>query len=189
MFKELGVFFKSWLRSPLQIGAIFPSSRDLAKAIVEQIPDEDDGLIIELGAGTGAITQALLDSGIDPQRLIIIERDDNFFLYLKKKFPELLIINGSAEHLEELLDFKNHRVQAIVSSLPFMSMKQFQQWAIIKPCFRVLGYNAPFIQFTYSFSSPLPYKDFNLSAELKKRVFTNFPPASIWVYKNLYRNI
>src|SRR5258708_5267818 len=86
-----GVFLARWLRAPHKIGALTPASRYLARAMADQVAP-DQGLVIELGAGTGNVTQALLDAGLPPDRLIVVERDPAFYILLKQRFPFLKIL-------------------------------------------------------------------------------------------------
>ncbi len=75
-------FLAAWVRAPLRMGAIIPSSKSLARAMAKQVDPDQPGMVIELGAGTGAITQALLDSGLAPSRMLVIERDPQLQLLL-----------------------------------------------------------------------------------------------------------
>ncbi len=75
-------FLAAWVRSPLKIGALLPRSRGLANAMAAEVDVKKPGVIIELGGGTGAVTHALLASGIPPERLVVIERDRKLHVIL-----------------------------------------------------------------------------------------------------------
>ncbi|HZD25941.1 MAG TPA: rRNA adenine N-6-methyltransferase family protein, partial [Alphaproteobacteria bacterium] len=81
------VFLSRWLRAPLSTGAVTPSGRALARLMAAQIDPEADGHVIELGAGTGAITRALLDAGVDCRRLVLIEKDPVLHGLLSRRYP------------------------------------------------------------------------------------------------------
>jgi phospholipid N-methyltransferase len=89
------VFFSKWLKSPLSVASVTPSSTQLAKAMASGLPD-NEGLVIELGGGTGPITHALLEAGVRPDHLVVIERDPHFHRYLQQRFPGINVVCGDA---------------------------------------------------------------------------------------------
>src|SRR5215472_14154399 len=84
---ELGVFLGRWLKAPHRIGALAPSSRHLGRAMAHQVVSAGPGPIIELGGGTGSVTKALLEAGIAPERLVVVERDEKLHRILREPFP------------------------------------------------------------------------------------------------------
>src|SRR5262252_3352119 len=93
------LFLKRWLRRPLAMGAVVPSGRLLAEAIARTAMREiegRDGHVVELGAGTGEVTKALLAGGIAPDRLALVERDPEFAKFLRSHFPGPKIVEGDA---------------------------------------------------------------------------------------------
>jgi len=178
------LFFRLWLKDPFRIGAIAPSSRDLARAMASLVPDSQHYPIVELGGGTGVITQALLDRGIPAQKLIVVERDPTLHDLLQKRFPAVNVVQGDAAHLGALLHPHGiSKVSTVVSGLPLLVFRKSVQQEIIAAAFAVLERGAPFIQFTYGPFSPLPRKELGLVGRVRKRVLNNLPPASIWVYQ------
>jgi phosphatidylethanolamine/phosphatidyl-N-methylethanolamine N-methyltransferase len=180
---ESKLLFKLWLKEPLKIGAVVPSSRDLAEAMARLVPARRSSPVIELGAGTGVVTDALLEAGIAADDLVVVERDDTLYRLLIDRYPQLKIVQGDAAALVEALKpIGIDRASAVVSSLPILSMRKPVQQAIVEQSFALLEPGAPFIQFTYGLFSPLPRREFGLSGQVKDRVFTNLPPASVWLY-------
>jgi phosphatidylethanolamine/phosphatidyl-N-methylethanolamine N-methyltransferase len=178
------LFFRLWLKDPFKIGAIAPSSPDLARAMASLVPDSQHYPIVELGGGTGVITQALLNRGIPPQKLIVVERDPTLHDLLQKRFPSVNVVQGDAAHLGALLHPHGiSKVSTIVSGLPLLVFRKSVQQEIIAAAFAVMERGAPFIQFTYGPFSPLPRKELGLVGRVRKRVLNNLPPASIWVYQ------
>lgn len=178
------LFFRLWLKDPFKIGAIAPSSRDLARAMAKLVPESLHYPIVELGGGTGVVTQALLERGIAPSKLFVVERDPTLHELLQKRFPELNIVQGDAAHLGALLHPHGiSKVSAVVSGLPLLTFRKSVQHEIIMAAFALLERGAPFVQFTYGPFSPLPRKEFGLVGRVRKRVLNNLPPASIWVYQ------
>ncbi len=190
MRSERGLVFKMWLKNPRGIGAIAGSSPDLARAMARQIPKDDiqkdDGWVVELGGGTGAVTKAILESGVARDRLLVVERDPTLHDFLTNRYPDIRILLGDAQELPSLLRLhKIGKVDAIVSSLPLLAMKKSQRCEIALAAFSSLAPGRPFIQFTYGWLSPLPRRRLGIEGKVQERVMQNLPPASVWVYKSL----
>lgn len=182
MSGELLIFLKRWLKDPLKIGAIAPSSRELATAMARLVPPESTAAVIELGGGTGVITQALLDAGVSAKRLIVVERDEALHALLTKRFRDVRILLGDAADLRALLEpLGVAQVGAVVSGLPLLAMRESVRDRIIESSFALLAPGAPFIQFTYGLTSPIP-PGLGIRGEMKRRILHNLPPASVWLY-------
>ncbi len=177
------VFLKALLKSPLRVGAIAPSGERLALAMARLVPLRSELPVVELGGGTGAITETLLRR-IPAERLIVLERDPDLARHLRRKFPTLTVIQGDARQLRHHLRALGiGRVGAVVSGLPMVAMPKRVQRDVLNAAFSVMGPGAPFIQFTYSLFSPLPRREFGITGRPVARVLQNVPPASVWVYR------
>ncbi|HEV2674862.1 MAG TPA: hypothetical protein VGV37_10000 [Aliidongia sp.] len=180
-------FFLQWLRAPGRMGAVVPSSRRLADAMARQIPSEarhDTAPVVELGGGTGSITRGILDSGIPPHRLIVLERDQRLADLLAKRFRGIIVLCGDAQDLQSLLaDRGITRVAAVVSGLPLLLFPEEARKQVVDACFAVLAPGRPLVQFTYGFNAPLPPHEHHLHARRVARVFRNVPPAFVWTFR------
>jgi len=178
------IFAKEIFAHPARVGAIFPSSKGLAKEMAQQIvlPVPADKFILELGAGTGVMTQALINHGIPSKQIIAVERAKNLAQHLEQRFPESQIIQGDAQHLSELLQNKAHQIGAVVSSLPLRSLPSEMVSAIGDQLADILEKDTPFIQFTYSFSNEHTAPSPHLKPQHTKRIWFNVPPARVEVY-------
>jgi|CXWL01.1.fsa_nt_gi phosphatidylethanolamine/phosphatidyl-N-methylethanolamine N-methyltransferase len=180
-------FIAAWLRSPLKIGAALPSSRTLARAMAAQVDLSREGGVIELGAGTGVVTQALLEAGIANDKLLVIERDKKLHALLHSIFHDLKVLCADAMELEEVI--KNagmKKVNAIVSSLPFITMPVAIRHGIQEQMAKAIGDYGIIVQFTYGPKSPInrsELKRYGLIGERVKLVLANVPPAHVWVYR------
>lgn len=187
-FHSLALFIRELIINPLTVGAIIPSSRKLAYRMASFIPDHLDGTILELGAGTGAVTSAILDRGIHPKRIITIERSPDLVRLLKRRFPELTIIHGDARFLKEILNDhfgeKNRDIHIIISSLPLRSLPKSTVRAIENQLDQILSRNGRFIQFTYDIRSniPSPFQQFTRCES--RIVWRNLPPARVDVFQH-----
>jgi len=180
----LGLFLSRWVKAPHRIGAVAPSSRQLARAMARQIDLAEEGPIIELGGGTGSITRALLATGVSRDRLIVVERDPTLAALLRMRFPGVKIMRGDAAELVQLLrPLGISRAAAVVSSLPLLSMPKRLRRRIVEESFAFLGGGAgTFVQFTYGVVSPLG-PELGLLGEVAARVWWNFPPAAVWRFR------
>jgi phosphatidylethanolamine/phosphatidyl-N-methylethanolamine N-methyltransferase len=182
--KTDGVFFARWLRNPRSTASIVPSGAALARLMARQIDPRRPGIVVELGAGTGAITVALLGTGLAPERLIVVERDGVLHRLLQKRFPNLLILRDDAANLgARLADRGIDRVAAVVSSLPFLAMGERQQRTVLAEAHALLDDTGAFIQYTYGPKSPVRREMLEQWGWMATRVGTawlNVPPAVVW---------
>src|SRR5215472_7385643 len=118
------LFLQEWIANPQRTGAVVPSSRKLAAAMAQWLPSDPNSYVLELGPGTGAVTQALLAHGLRQDRLVAIERNPKLAHLLHERFPRAHIITGDAWQLDELLHRRNHPIRhvgAVISSLPLLN--------------------------------------------------------------------
>ncbi len=181
----------AWLRNPLQTGALLPSGSGLAQAMAAQV-EPGRGRVVELGAGTGAISRALIARGLTPQQLVLVEKDPVLFDALKRRFPEAIVLCGDAARLKELLHSAGvGRPGTLVSSLPLLGMRSRTRTRVLSQIFGVLGARGMLVQFTYSPLPPIPdvlVSALGVSGARVARVLWNLPPASVWVYAGRAEN-
>ena len=91
---ESALFFRHWLRHPLEIGAFLPSSAAVGRAMAKAVAFDRPGMVLELGGGTGAVTASLLDTGCAPDRLIVVEREPALAATLRRRFKKLEIVQA-----------------------------------------------------------------------------------------------
>lgn len=180
-------FLKLWLRKPASLGAVLPSSKSLASAMAEQIDPSAPGVVIELGGGTGSITAALLDSGIAPGNIVVLEREAALCRLLRKRFPEVRVIRGDARDLPRLIERAEiSQVKAVVSGLPLLSMPLEVERAVIAAAFKVLPDDGALVQFTYGPRAPVSRAiahGLEIVGERAHWVLDNLPPAAVWHYR------
>ena len=184
--KENVIFFKSLLKSPLKTGAFFPSSKNLAHSIsiFVDIPGEDE-YVVELGAGTGRVTEAILSRGVPEAKLIVFEMQPSLVKFLKKKFPYTTVIEGNVADMMKLLPQQViGKVSTVVSGIPMVNLRFHEQQAIVKSCKDVMKEDGALLQFTYRPGSPLPSNRLGLRQHYLGHVLMNMPPAAIWQYTN-----
>jgi phosphatidylethanolamine/phosphatidyl-N-methylethanolamine N-methyltransferase len=184
------LFLKRWLRRPFAVGAVVPSGRLLAEAMARTTFAEmtgRDGHVIELGAGTGEVTKALLAAGIPAERLALVERDPELASFLRRHFIGPRIVEGDAARLPKILAEQGIRsVSAVVSSLPLLSLPADVVRGIVEGVFDALPRGGALVQFTYGPAQPVPR---TLSQALRlvgthgPRIWRNMPPAVVWTFR------
>lgn len=183
------LFLRRWLRRPFSTGAVVPSGRLLAEAMAattRAVIAGRPGHVIELGAGTGGVTKALLAAGIAAERLVLVERDPEFATFLRRHFDGPRIVEGDAARLPRLLaDHGIAPIAAVVSSLPLLSLPTEVVNGIVAGAFETLPRGAAFVQFTYGPKPPIPraLRDrLHLDGAHGKRIWRNVPPAVVWTF-------
>ena len=180
-------FGSELLNDPRPVGSAMPSSRFLARRIAGFLPQSPEGYVVELGAGTGAITLALLDRGIPADRLVPVERSATMVKLLKRRFPSVNVALGDAAQLRSLLSShlgtKACEVSYVVSSLPLRSLPDEEVTRIVDEIEQVLHKNGKLVQYTYDLRRT-PHR----SLSGFKRCYTtvvwaNFPPARLDVFR------
>ncbi len=184
------LFLKRWLRQPLAMGALVPSGRLLAEAMARATLaalGDHLGHVVELGAGTGQVTKALLAAGIEPHRLALVERDPELARYLRGHFQGPQVIEGNAAVLPGLLVANGvEKVGAVVSSLPLLSLPAEIVHGIVRGVFEALPPDGALIQFTYGPKAPVPRalaERLSLKGESGPRIWRNVPPARVWTFR------
>jgi phosphatidylethanolamine/phosphatidyl-N-methylethanolamine N-methyltransferase len=177
-------FLRSWIEKPLHMGAVMPSGKLLARTMASYVDVESDAPVVELGPGTGAITNALIDRGVDQKRLVLVEYNPGFCALLRDRYPQAQVIQGDAYRLRDSLhEVLAKPASAVVSGLPQVTKPMQTRLRLIRDAFLALAPGAPFVQFTYSVAPPIPRSLPGVSTEASERVWINLPPARVWVYR------
>jgi phosphatidylethanolamine/phosphatidyl-N-methylethanolamine N-methyltransferase len=184
------LFLKRWLARPFAMGAVVPSGPRLTQAMAEttvRCLEGRPGHVIELGAGTGNVTAALLAAGIAPHRLALVERDPVLASFLRANVSGPQIVEGDAAHLPGLLIANGiESVAAVVSSLPLLSLPSEVVNDIVAGIFEVMPAGAAMVQFTYGPSAPVPQPlidRLHLQGTRGARIWRNMPPAVVWTFR------
>ncbi len=177
------LFFKRWVANPFRLGSIVPSGKALARAVAENIQCEAGEYVLEYGGGTGTITAELVKK-VAPEKLVVFELDPDLARHLKKTYPKITVIQGDARKVKDLLPpGVAGNVGSIVCGIPMLLLPDSQQLEICEGMFSVLKANRFFLQFTYSWFSPLPRERLGLSGRRVAFATANVPPASLWRYE------
>jgi phosphatidylethanolamine/phosphatidyl-N-methylethanolamine N-methyltransferase len=177
-----GLFFRRWLANPLQMGSIVPSSPALCKRIVKHTKCAPDEIVVELGAGTGVISQALIDGGLAPTQLYVVEIVPDMADHLRAALPGANVIQGDARELPSLIPQEFHgKIGTVVVGIPLVLLPVAEQARFIN-AIQAVAPGLGFILYSYCATSPLPWKKHGLVPKREAWTPLNFPPASVWRY-------
>lgn len=179
-------FFRSLVAAPRLTGAVAPSGKALARAMAKAVGPARSGLVVELGPGTGPVTRALVERGLDLESLVLVEYDPGFCRMLRNRFERATVIQGDAYDLgRTLASFADRKFVAFVSSLPLLNQPAARRGRLIAEAFDLMGSDGVFVQFTYGLQSPIPWAACagRYVARGGAPVWRNLPPARVWTYR------
>jgi len=175
-----GEFLRGLVDDPKGVSAPTPSGPALSAAIAAKVDLKRPGLVVELGAGTGVITEALVERGIAPSRLVVVESGEFFCKLLKRRFPAAHVVMGDAFCFEDYLP-PSARIAAIVCGVPLLNFPPMMREALIARGLDAQGPGGRFIQLSYGWKPAVPPGP-DLAVK-KSVVWRNLPPAHVWTYR------
>jgi len=179
-------FLRSLAAKPHLTGAVAPSGRALARAMAAAVDPHVPGLIVELGPGTGPVTRALIERGVERRRLVLVEYNPAFCRLLESRFAPARVAEGDAYDLERTLAaFAGETTAAFVSSLPLLIQPPHRRERLLEDAFARMSEGGVFVQFTYGLVSPIPLRALpgRYRAKGGAPIWLNLPPARVWTYR------
>ena len=184
-FDEEIRFFKGWQRDKKGVGALLPTSAITARRMASVI-DTSSGLpVLELGAGTGVITKAIIERGVAPHNLVSIEYASHFCDLLRKRFSGVDVRNGNVFELDTVLaDRRGQIFDSVISAVPMLSFPLERRIALMKALLSRIPRGRPVVQITHGPMSPLPAMPEIYTIAHFDFVMRNLPPAQLWLYRS-----
>lgn len=187
--REQAEFMRAFLRAPAQTGAICPSSRALARAMVAGSRLDQARLVAELGPGTGVFTRVILEA-VGPQtRVFALEINEQAAARLRQRYPQVEVIHDSAEALPRYVEQSGlGHADCVISGLPWAAMSAEAQARIMRNVVAALAPGGVFTTFAYLHARSLPagrryrrllgalFREERVSAV----VWRNVPPALVY---------
>jgi phosphatidylethanolamine/phosphatidyl-N-methylethanolamine N-methyltransferase len=173
-------FFRGWIRNPLAMGAFAPSGKSLAKLMAKGV--RSGCQVIELGAGTGTVSEALLDNGVEPENLYLVERDPQFVKILKRRFPRCHVIAADALDLELQFDATGY-FDYVISGLPLLCFSPDKRYRALHEALSLLKPQGHMHQFTYAGICPVDKElrdAFRVESVLLGIAALNLPPGFVY---------
>jgi phosphatidylethanolamine/phosphatidyl-N-methylethanolamine N-methyltransferase len=179
-------FILEAVSQPRQVGAIAPSSRHLTSAMARWLPADPHSYVVELGPGTGAVTEALIAHGLAEHRLVALEKSPKMAAYLRRRFPRAVIIAGDALEMDVLL--KRHgvptrKIGAFFSSLPLQNFGEAFARQLMQKVHSLLGPTGMFVQYSYRLGKKQSQALADFQPVASDLVWLNLPPARVSVYQ------
>ena len=176
------LFVRRWMANPLQMGSVVPSSPALCRRVVDQVRRGPDEHVVELGAGTGVVSRALLAGGVPPERLTVVEIVPDMARHLADTLPGVDVVQGDARTLPDLLPpGRAGRVGTVVCGIPLVLLPLAEQRRFID-AMAAIAPGRGFLHYSYCITSPLPARKHGLVARREAWTPLNVPPASVWRY-------
>lgn len=174
-------FLRLALRKPREIGAVLPSSRALGRAMAVAASKAHGRPVLELGPGTGVVTAAILKAGVQPRKLVAIERTEELLPDLGRQFPGVHFIGGDAFKVGALLQQSvpewRGQFGAVISSLPLLNFPVALRDQLLQQLAEWMHPDATIIQFSYSLRRSQCFR--GLEEVSSKVVWLNVPPARV----------
>ena len=169
------LFFKAFLKDPCHVGAVYPSSPSLADAMTSFDDFKKCRAIVELGCGTGAITEVILKKMPTNAQYLGVELNRECVSLLRNRFPNVCFFHASAEHLKRYLDDQQiNQVDAIISGLPWATLPVGTQDAIFKQIISSLTPKGTFVTFAYTHAKIMPR-----AIKFKRKLFLCFNKRTV----------
>lgn len=182
-FDDEIIFLKGMISSPDTVGSIIPTSRVTARCMAEQIDLSSNLPVLELGPGTGVITKAILNHGIEPKDLYCVEYSEEFTRRLKIMLPDVQIMNGDAFDLDNVLgDMRDAKFDTIITSMPLLNFSMMARKRLIKDLLNRMPDGRPIILFSYGATAPVPTEGEDFDVTSIRWIIRNVPPARVWAY-------
>ena len=182
-FDEELRFFKGWQKDKKGVGAIIPTSSITARRMASVINTDSGQPVLELGAGTGVITKAILERGVKPEDIVSLEYSRHFYDHLRVRFPGVDFRHGDAFDLDIALGERRHQqFDCVISAVPMLSFPMERRVALLEDLLSRVPVGRPVLQITYGALSPVMALPGRYTISHYDFVVRNIPPAQLWVY-------
>lgn len=178
---ESANFFLGWLQNPFAVGALAPSGRALARLMTRSLGP--GSRVVELGAGTGTLTTALIERGVRQSDIVLVERNAQFAQHLQRRFPGARVVTSDAESVAADLPELAEQIDCVVSGLPLLLFNSVRKARVLEQALALLTREGCIHQFTYGGRCPITRRSLRrhgLSADLLGIAPRNLPPAFVY---------
>lgn len=179
---DVMMFLRAWIANPQLVGAVTPSSRELACLMTSELKSTD-GPVLELGPGTGVVTDAIIRKGMPETDLTLIELSVDFAHLLASRYPKATVLTADAARLYRHTPQLDKRYTTVISGLPLLSLPAAKVLRILRCAFALSRSDAALYQFTYGWRCPVPkpmLRRLGLTSVRIGTVLSNIPPASVY---------
>ena len=179
-------FLRGFLKNPVMVGSIIPSSRVLIDKMLEPVDWANTRLFVEYGPGVGTFTRPLLERLAPDATLLTIDTNPDFTRYLRESIddPRLITVNGSAADVEKILaDQDLGSADYVLSGLPFSTLPAGVGEDIAEATANVIRPGGAFLVYQFS-PKVLDFIKPHFAPIRRGFEWINVPPATLfWAYK------
>lgn len=177
-------FLRGLIETPKTVGAILPTGPVMAARMASVVRPDQPLRVLELGPGTGVITEAILKTGLVPEKLVCVEYSQDFARHLRQRYPAVTVLTGDAFALRHTLGaHADETFDCVVSALPLLNFTPEERSGLIDALLDRVPPGRPVIQFSYGPRSPVPPLRGRFTTERYDFVLRNVPPAQLWLFK------
>ncbi|MFI9640937.1 class I SAM-dependent methyltransferase [Micromonospora sp. NPDC051925] len=182
-------FLSQFTRHPFTVGAVAPSGPGLAADITAAVPSTGDPVVVELGPGTGAFTQAIQRRLDGRGRHLALEVNPRFAARVARRYPTVEVVLGDAAALGGLLAARRHpSADVVVSGLPWAAFRESRQRSVLDAVAAGLGDGGAFTTFAYRHALWAPparrfrglLRQVFDEVTVGRTVWGNLPPALVY---------
>jgi phospholipid N-methyltransferase len=175
------IFLQEFLKHPLQVGSVIPSSRFMERRIIHAANMGSARLVVELGAGTGGVTRAILNALPLDAKLLTVEINPTFDRLLKRIEDDRLIVHlGSAFELKEIIaSYDLERPDVVISGIPFSTMSRRAGTRILNGISSQLSPSGRFVAYQFRSNRVATLCQPVLGTEQATTEFLNIPPMRV----------
>lgn len=190
--RDLLMFAQALVRSPREVGAIAPSSALLAERLATVVPRRRDAVVVELGAGTGAVTTKIDQRRSPESTFLVFERNPRLAEQLTRLAPTAHVADDARDLRKQLASTGCTAADAIVCGLPWAIFSAQEHDELLSAITDVLAPGGVFTTFAYVHALVLPqarrFRD-ELTARFDevlptRAVLRNLPPAITYVCRS-----
>ena len=180
--QDYWLYLRSFVSRGTKVASLFPSSRWTAQSMVRGIDFEKSQIVIELGAGTGAVSASLLQASHGKCRAIIVEREPAFCERLAERFPRAEIVAGDALKLPHILSrLRIDTIDHVLSTLPINWLPPEQRTKLLENICRHLHPQGTFRQLTHLPGVHRAVYSQHFATVRCPIVWRNLPPAGCFI--------
>jgi phosphatidylethanolamine/phosphatidyl-N-methylethanolamine N-methyltransferase len=188
MKRNRGMLLRLFFSAPRDIGTVAASGRVLARAVAAAVDPAVPGHVVELGAGTGALTRGLVAHGIPPERLVLVERQPTLLRLLREHYPTATVLDSDALNFPATVAAAGlKRVAAVVSAVPLLNLPSAVRVGLLRDCFNAMDAQGRFVQITYGTGCPVSrqgLREIGIETRRVRTVWLNIPPTHVWVFRH-----
>lgn len=171
------------IRSPRAVGSIVPTGRPVSRLMASHVNPGSNLPVLELGPGTGPVTRAILERGVAPAQLYLIEFSADLHAHLKAAFPDVNVIHGDAFDLDRAFAADGPaQFDCVVSGIPLLNFDHAARNALLEGALARVPPGRPMVQITYGPRPPVVPDDPSIAYQGSRRILRNVPPARVWTY-------